>query len=203
MPYELTRNQSIDSLWKSPNLILSQCCGPDLLTGKGAGLSVVARPVFAGLDCAPGSYYSHIVSRTERLISSARIAVNSLSSRSGYYGLTEWMLLNKIEISAVQVSGSHNASLIMLEQDLADLAAIDAHTLNQLEIKLALPIIGKSTDAITPPYVFHKKSSLRRDLLTQALTCAVQKNGEDIGITGLVQSDRTHYENSFSGTEKL
>lgn len=129
------------------------------------------------------------------------MGVRFSGSRSGYSALTEWMFLNDIQISAVQVSGSHSSSLTLLEQGLADLAAIDVHTVNQLGLQLALPVIGISTEALAPPYVYHRNSGLSSDLLMQALASAVQKKGSDIGITGIVKSDRTYYEDSFATTE--
>lgn len=200
VPRELTRDQSLASLWRSPNLILSQCCGPDLLTEKGSDLYAVARPVFAELDCTPGYYYSYIVSRTEQPDRTARIVVNSLTSRSGYTALTEWMELNGTGVSEVKISGSHAASLAMLEQGMADIAAIDAHTVHQLGIKLSMPVIGKSTEALTPPYVYNRSSAVSSDVLLQALIYAVQQRGTDIGITDVIESDRSCYEKVFGVT---
>ena len=194
---ELTRNQPLAALWQSPDLILSQCCGPDLFTPDGADLCVLARPVFAELDCEPGCYYSHIVARTEFSSTQARIAVNSLSSRSGYSALMEWMNLHAIEASTVHVSGSHSKSLAMLEDGLADLAAIDAHTVNQQGIKLSLPVIGISSEALAPPYDYNRNSTLNRDVLLQALADAVKIKGETIGISDILRSDNDCYRKIF------
>jgi len=90
----------------------------------------------------------------------------------------------------------------MLQQGRADLAAIDAHTVNQLGIELPLPIVGKSTDALAPPYVHHRNSSLSSEFLMQALACAVREKGSDIGITGIVKSDRADYGDNVLNTQK-
>lgn len=194
---ELTRDQPFAALWQSPNLILSQCCGPDLFTPDGADLCVLARPVFAELDCQPGCYYSHIVARTEFSSTQARIVVNSLSSRSGYSALMEWMNSHAIEASAVHISGSHSNSLTMLEDGLADLAAIDAHTVNQQGIKLSLPVIDRSSESLAPPYVYNRNSAFNRDLLFQALADAVHIEGETIGISDVLRSDNDCYRKKF------
>lgn len=194
---ELTRDQPLATLWQLENLVLSQCCGPDLFTPDGVDLCVVARPVFAELDCQPGCYYSFIVSGRGYSSGPARIVVNSLSSRSGYSALIQWMDLQGIEVSAVHVSGSHSNSIAVLEEGLADLAAIDAHTVNQLDSELSLPIIGKSTEALSPPYVYNRTAALGGDLLFNALACAVVDNGESIGIADIIRSDNDCYREYF------
>lgn len=193
VPSDLVRDQDIKTLWRSSHLLLAQCCGPDLFTLEGGELYVIARPVFANLDCTPGCYYSHIVSRTRRPCRTARVAVNSPSSRSGYLALFEWMRGNGIEASSVQVSGSHKNSLTMLDENLADLAAIDAHTLNQQELSLNFPIIGQSSEAPAPPFVFHRDIELDSNLLFDALEYAVDKKGRAVGILGLERCQRSYY----------
>ena len=193
IPSELVRNQDIKSLWRSSQLLLAQCCGPDLFTLEGSKLCVIARPVFANLDCTPGCYYSHIVSRTKSPSKLARVVVNSPSSRSGYFALFEWMKANGVEASSVQVSGSHKNSVTMLDNNLADLAAIDAHTLKQQNLPLKFPIIGQSGEALAPPFVFHRDIELDRELLFDALEYAVNRKGRAVGILGLVRCQRSHY----------
>lgn len=194
LPRDLVRGRDLKSLWRSSQLLLSQCCGPDLFTVDGSALCVVARPAFANLDCSLGCYYSRIVSRTEDLGASVRVAVNSLSSRSGHSALIEWMQTRGIEVASVQISGSHKSSLVMLEKNLADLAAIDAHTLNQLDVSVKLPIIGRSEEALTPPFVFHRSLDLSRVLLFDALKHAVVKRGQAAGIVDLIRCQRSDYE---------
>jgi hypothetical protein len=193
VPNHLLRHKEVTALWQTPGLIVSQCCGPDLFTREGAALCVVARPAFATLDCAPGSYYSHIVSRTTQPDQHARIAVNSLSSRSGHLALTEWMKAKGISIAALRVSGSHQRSLAMLEAGSADLMAIDAHTMDQFNCRPKLPIIGRSDAALAPPYVFHQDSEIEPELLFSALNHAVLQCGETIGLAGLIRSQRADY----------
>ncbi len=198
VPLSLTRTQSINSLWQSPDLMLSQCCGPDLLTAKGNQLSVIATPVFGELDCEPGYYYSTIVGRLKLQGSAVRIAVNSLTSRSGFTALTDWLQTHDIEISATTISGSHVESLRLLEQGAADIAAIDAHTVNQLGLSLSLPILGRSAPALAPPYVHHPQLPFEADLLFGALHSAIESHGSDIGIIDIIRSDRAHYKRAFS-----
>jgi hypothetical protein len=189
-------NQHVKSLWQSPLLMLSQCCGPDLFTREGDSLEVIARPAFAELDCQPGSYFSYIVGRTEHLPPTPRIAVNALSSRSGYFALVEWLCQRGISISTVQVSGSHKNSILLLENGHADIAAIDAHTLIQSDWQLQLPVIGQSGEAPSPPFVFHRDCGIDSELMVSALEHAIRLQGTAIGINGLLPCGRQHYRDS-------
>lgn len=194
VPLKLQREQQVRALWLSPQLVMSQCCGPDLFTAEGADLSVIARPVFAELDCTPGCYYSYVVSRQKKLNPSCRIAVNSYSSRSGYAALMEWMRDRDIDVSEVHVSGSHIKSLSMLKHGVADLAAIDAHLINQFKVELELPTVGRTNEALAPPFVCHHDVGINRDLLYRALEVAITEHGKEVGITGLVRCDRDDYD---------
>jgi hypothetical protein len=193
LPPELQRLVDIKSQWRSCGLILSQCCGPDLFTPEGAGLEVIARPSFADLSCEAGCYYSVIVGNLTKPHGPVRAAVNSLSSRSGHFALRDWLQSSGIEISSVQVSGSHMDSLRMLAQKQADIAAIDAHTINQYQLSIDLPVLGISEPAPAPPFVCHRDSGIDSGLLSDALTHAVEVRGEAIGVTGLVAADRADF----------
>ena len=150
LPTGLTRNTDLTELWQNPGLLLSQCCGPDLFTQQAMALIPVARPVFSMLDCAPGDYYSHIVTGTGSLPEHPRLVINGLTSRSGCFALLEWLEQQSIKPASIEVSGSHQESLQWLKQNRADLAAIDAQSWNFLRTE-SLYIIGRSRPAPAPP----------------------------------------------------
>lgn len=193
LPSELQRQADIKSQWQSAGLILSQCCGPDLFTPEGAGLEVIARPTFAGLGCDAGCYYSVIVGNLTKPDGPVRVVVNSLTSRSGHFALRDWLRSRGIGISSVQVSGSHVRSLQMLARKQADIAAIDAHTINQYQLNINVPELGISEAAPAPPFVCHRHCGIDSGLLSDALTHAVEVRGEGIGVTGLVAADRADF----------
>ena len=191
----LERDINIRESWQAPNLLLSQCCGPDLFTAEGKQLYVIARPVFSQLDCTPGCYYSHIVARYKQPKDVARIAVNAVSSRSGYGALIEWLETHHIEVTNIFISGSHVNSLSMLHNKQADLAAIDAHLVNQFKTQIDLPIIGRSCEALAPPFVFHRATGIDPGLLYNALAYAVKLHGSSVGIGDIIKCDRLDYVN--------
>ncbi|MDP5291950.1 hypothetical protein Q9290_06555 [Oceanimonas sp. CHS3-5] len=107
LPRTLERSLPLIDQWSHSGLLLSQCCGPDLFTPAARHLVPVARPVFADLDCAPGHYYSHIVTACRTLPARPRLVVNSPSSRSGCAALYEWLRHHYIEPGPLSTSGAH------------------------------------------------------------------------------------------------
>ena len=137
-----------------------------------------------------------------------RVAVNSLSSRSGYLALLEWTQAHDTNISSVQVSGSHLNSLQLLTRGQADIAAIDAHVINQYKLTIDLPILGTSQAAPAPPFVCHRDccpdnsgldpDSLDKELLFAALKQAIATCGKGIGIVDIIKTQRTDYQHMRS-----
>lgn len=211
LPTELTRSSDLTGLWQNTDLILSQCCGPDLFTPQAALLEPFARPVFSMLECAPGEYYSHIVTGEEVLPEHPRLVINSLTSRSGCFALLEWLKEQGSKPVSIEVSGSHQESLQWLKQNRADLAAIDAQSWNFLTTD-QLHIIGRSRPAPAPPFVMHRGSPLSGEILYKALEQAILSNGGSLGLGGLIPADRElyhsanlfeRYEGTFPGKEDV
>ncbi len=172
LPRALERTQVIAQQWRSKRLLLSQCCGGDLFSSEGEQLHAVARPVFPKLDCEPGFYYSHIVANS-RLKNSPRIAVNARTSYSGCLGLLDWLKHAGLKPCSIVVSGSHIASLALLQRGEVDLIAVDANTWQLLE-QSGRGIVGRTLTAPAPPFVCHlawaHHAGRLRDILLDALT---------------------------------
>lgn len=198
---QLNRSTQINAQWSNPNLILSQCCGPDLFTEDAAALSPIARPVFRDLDCSAGYYFSYIVRKKNTHTIMPRIAINALSSQSGCYAALEWFNYDKKDCDRFIISGSHANSLDLIRQNKADYAAIDAHSwtlLNQQDIE----IIGKSSEALTPPFVRHRDNPVTESDLFNALKEAVAKLGKPINIESIIAADSQMY-HSFKGFQYI
>ncbi|WP_165840114.1 phosphate/phosphite/phosphonate ABC transporter substrate-binding protein [Motiliproteus coralliicola] len=191
LPQQLNRELTPQQLWQRPELLLSQCCGPDLFTEQAAGLEPIARPVFRDLACTPGSYFSHIVTtRSAPVIKHPRLVVNAPSSRSGCLALLEWLDEQGIDVEAEPplISGSHQQSLQYLREGRADLAAIDAHSWGLLDHH-DLTVIGRSREAEAPPFVRHRHNPIPTAVLYAALEKTVQVLGSSIGISELIETD--------------
>ncbi len=135
-PAGLDRPKDPGTFWRRPDLLLSQCCGHDLMHGLNDTVAVVAVPDYDAHGCGAGRYRSAIVARkgaADDLASLARgrPAVNGTGSHSGYTALrhalksvgAEWPPDRPV------VTGSHRASIRAVASSVTDLAAIDAVTL--------------------------------------------------------------------------
>lgn len=192
LPDALERDSDLVEIWQRPELILSQCCGPDLFTPQAAALEPIARPVFNRLYCTPGDYFSHIVSAASKLPEHPRLVINSLTSRSGCFALIEWLESQGIKPASIEVSGSHQESINWLLNGKADLAAIDAQSWLFLTTQ-QLIIIGQSRPAPAPPFVMHRDSPLSEHSVYNALERAVIVYGEQLSLGGLMHADRELY----------
>ncbi len=200
LPDTLDRHTPLVEQWANPDLLLSQCCGPDLFTPQARGLVPIARPVFSDLMCTPGQYFSYIVSASDREFElegrksarSARFVINSASSRSGCAALFEWANANEIDCNQVLISGAHAGSLEYLRNGAADLAAIDAHSWPLLDNR-GITIIGRSTEAPTPPFVMHQHSPVSAALMRKALSGAIQQAGASINIEAIMSASSQTY----------
>ncbi|PPL17989.1 hypothetical protein UN63_02125 [Oceanisphaera arctica] len=204
LPNSLDRHTPLEQQWANPNLLLSQCCGPDLFTPQAQGLVPIARPVFGDLDCTPGQYFSYIVSASGREPESrrfkgrqsagmTRFVINSASSRSGCAALFEWAAASNIDCDEVLISGAHANSLDYLRRGAADLAAIDAHSWPLLDSR-GTTIIGRSTEAPTPPFVMHQHNPIGATWMREALSSAIQQAGASINIAAVIGTNSQTYQ---------
>ena len=189
-PGELNRHQTVSELWHDPDLLVTQACGLDLFLSE-APIEPVASPVF-DLDCEAGMYFSHIVGNVNGRVA----AVNSLSSRSGWSAL-----LSICTPQRVVVTGSHQASLEVLKNGIADVAAIDAVTWSIIErdtpAKVAgLEIVERSSEAPSPPYVVRR--GVDREEVFRSLNSALESPAsidakKALLIKGIIPTQRHHY----------
>ncbi|MCB1686117.1 MAG: hypothetical protein R3E82_22485 [Pseudomonadales bacterium] len=192
LPQSLDRTRAPSDLWRLSELLLSQCCGLDLFAEHGRDLKPFATPVFADLDCPPGTYFSHIVQRSNFRGKPERAAVNAPSSRSGCDALLEWCETHDLPDVDLMISGSHAHSLTLLRRGVVDLAAIDAHSYPLLDTR-GVRIIGSSAPSAAPPFVMHTDCTAPVELLRTALGETIRHAGMGIGIGGLLPADRTTY----------
>lgn len=97
---------------------------------KGADLSVIAAPTFAGR--AGPTYSSVLIARRgatiDRLLEGARVAVNEYDSWSGWNGLDEHRRLHNLEAAVLAtrvLTGGHAESIAAVAKGRADVASID------------------------------------------------------------------------------
>ena len=137
VPAALDRSRGVHELWTDPGLLLSQCCGADLVGRYAGTLALVATPLYSAPGC-DGCLYSSVVlvaedSRVTELsdLRGAVCVVNYPESHSGVNALRALVApLSRRGrfFSRVVTSGSHPASVTAVARGEADVAAIDCVT---------------------------------------------------------------------------
>jgi ABC-type phosphate/phosphonate transport system substrate-binding protein len=123
-------------LWRAKDLLLSQTCGYPLVTALADDVQVLAAPAFDLPGCEGASYCSFIVvpqdgARDLEALRGKVAAINQADSQSGMNALRHTLApLARAGrfLARVETSGSHLASLALLQSGRADVAAIDCAT---------------------------------------------------------------------------
>jgi ABC-type phosphate/phosphonate transport system substrate-binding protein len=192
VPQDLDRQPPPELGWRAGDLLLSQCCGRDLVTHLAGAVVPVAIPTYRAPGCGRGSYRSWLVSRHGDGRSSlpdfvgATAAVNYLGSHSGWVALGHSLAQAGLPEGCLEVgllTGSHRASLRAVARGDADLAAIDCVTfalLARVEPGLiaGVRIVGESEPAPALPYITAAgQDDATRQHLTLALLTAAAEPG--------------------------
>jgi ABC-type phosphate/phosphonate transport system substrate-binding protein len=134
---ELVRSPPLPSFWLRPDMLLSQACGYPYMTQLRDRVTLVATPAFDFPGCEGSDYSSVIVTRAGGAIATLAAArdgvaaVNDAHSNSGMNVLRHAaapLARDGHFFDRVAWSGSHAASLRMVRDGDADIAAIDCVT---------------------------------------------------------------------------
>jgi len=174
VPSGLTHGAPLDALWSSADLLLSQCCGYDLLNPYAGALRPLATPSYRAPGCVGPAYASVVVvaenSPAHRLedLRGGVCAINGWSSHSGMSALRALfapLSAGGRFFARIEVSGSHRASLAMVARGAADVAAIDCvvHALLVRHRPAAVAgtrPLGHTAQAPAPPFVTRAAASV-------------------------------------------
>ena len=186
VPRNLDRTTHYETQWRSPDLLLSQACGYDVLLEHRERLQLVATPTYCAPGCLPGMYSSFIIVRSESAYESledlrgSRCVINTCTSHSGMNILRS--IVAPIHqggrfFKSVDVSGSHERSIERIRRGAADVAAIDCvtyelirrHRPGELD---GLRILLRTTPMPAPPFV--TSTSRSQEALARILTAIRQ-----------------------------
>ena len=166
-PGRLTRGGGASTHWQRSDLLVSQTCGYPLTHDFRGRLEVLATPVYDVEGCSGPSYSSLIVvpadggvSRLEDL-QGATAAYNAADSLSGYLALKcvfAPLGRNKRFFGRLAESGSHRASMQLVCEGKADVAAIDCVSFalarrHRPELAAGVAVIARGPAASALPYV--------------------------------------------------
>lgn len=142
VPNRLEHDKPVVALWDDPRLLFSQCCGYDIVNRYTGKLQPIATPSYGADGCEGGEYCSAVIvaeNVADDDVLGMRGAVCVINGPESHSGMSALRALvapvsrNGRFFSKVKVSGSHLASLQMLQHGQADVAAVDCVTYGLLQ----------------------------------------------------------------------
>ncbi|MFO1209044.1 MAG: PhnD/SsuA/transferrin family substrate-binding protein [Amaricoccus sp.] len=131
-PDALDRAVGLMAGWTHPELVLGQACGLPFVRALAGRVTLLGAIDYGLPGCPPGWYRSAVVVRrddprdTLEAFREARLAVNGFDSQSGWGSILHHAApLGGGFFGEVVVSGAHRASVAMVADGAADIAAID------------------------------------------------------------------------------
>jgi len=166
-PERLTRGGAPEATWRDPMLVFGQTCGYPYVTELERRVALIATPSFGFDGCEGARHCSFIVSRRgdkrRGLIAfrGARAALNARDSNTGmnlFRAALAPLAGGAPFFAAVEITGSHAASLSAVAEGRADIAAIDCVTFALLrrrraDLTDAVAILARSALAPGLPYI--------------------------------------------------
>jgi ABC-type phosphate/phosphonate transport system substrate-binding protein len=166
-PDRLSRNGNPAAQWRRPDLLVSQTCGFPLMHDFKTRLEAIATPAYNAEGCSGPNYSSVIVVAADSGISrlqdleGATAASNAADSLSGHLALKcvfAPLASNGRFFNQIVNSGSHRASMQLVRDRNADVAAIDCVSFalarrHRPDVSESLTIIARGPSAPALPYV--------------------------------------------------
>jgi ABC-type phosphate/phosphonate transport system substrate-binding protein len=176
VPDRLTRDRPLEEVWSDPDLLLGQTCGYPLTHALRGRTTVVATPRYSAPGCTGSSYCSFLVVHarsdfaTVADLHGRSCAINERTSHSGMNALRATVAPFSAQgrfFSSVRITGEHAASLALIAQREADVAAIDCVTHALLsrarpDLVAATRILRQTQSAPSLPLITNRPHELRR-----------------------------------------
>ncbi len=212
VPKGLVASEGYVEQWRDPKLLLSQACGYDLVLEARPPLAIVATPHYDFEGCEGACYRSFIVVSEEHPAESlealrgSRCVINNRTSHSGMNALQD--LVAPLHrggrfFSDVRLSGAHRTSLEMLQQGLADVAAVDCVVYGLLRRHRPAALAGTRVVACTklapaPPFVTSIATQgwvldALREALAEAVASERTELRDGLGLHGLSRLELVDY----------
>lgn len=195
---ELSRIEDYASLWRDPDLILSQTCGYPFTHAFRDRLTLVATPHYGVEGCQAANYCSMVFARHAADLESFRgatAAVNTPDSMSGMLALQ--LVFAPLARAGtffgnVIWSGGHLASLAAVREGRADVCAIDAVCVGLARRYRPCDLEGLVEIARSPlvpglPYVTNaaESSMIRRGVLSAFADPSLQTARDHLFLSGV------------------
>ncbi|MGI9303517.1 MAG: phosphate/phosphite/phosphonate ABC transporter substrate-binding protein [Gammaproteobacteria bacterium] len=137
VPGALLHGRALPQLWSNPSLLISQCCGYDVVGRYAGRLRPIATPRYSAPGCEGSQYSSAVlVNATNKATELEHLrhsvcAINGPESHSGMNALRALLAPLSREgrfFAEVKISGGHPESIAMVTGGETDVCAIDCVT---------------------------------------------------------------------------
>ena len=208
-----TEHESLLPYWRGNEMYISQSCGLPIVEDLDEVVNILGTFLWSGISDDFGNYRTEIVVRGElealevAELRGARPVVNSVQSLSGWCSLGCALAEVTDDPAFVQpylISHYHARSLQLLQEGIADVASIDAATMQILRrhrpsLVHGLRIIGSGPLIPATPIIASRIRTVSIEALRDALDRVVAQDSlknamDDIGIVGFVNKDFGDYE---------
>lgn len=179
-------SSDLDTLFRSPQLLLTQTCGYPLMTRLRGQVQLIGRPDFELPHSQHGQHHSLLLVRDDsphhslETLRDSHGAANSLDSNTGMnllrHALAPWQRDGRF-FRHLELSGSHRQSLAWLREGRVDLVAVDSVTYAYLALYAPEEVVGvrllqPSAPSPTLPYITAgnaQQAAQIRDAMNHAL----------------------------------
>jgi ABC-type phosphate/phosphonate transport system substrate-binding protein len=133
-PTRLSRGGELAVLWRHPALVFGQTCGYPYASGLKDAVTLIAAPEYSFPGCEDASHRSFLIRRvsdSRRELREFRGAVAALNAHDSNTGMNLFRAMIAPTargagfFSSIVVTGSHEASVAVVDNGQADLASID------------------------------------------------------------------------------
>ena len=184
VPDKLTSDRPVNELWNDPKLLISQCCGHDVVHRYRDTLVPIATPEYSAPGCLAENYCSVVMVARDSAFQDVRemfgavAAINGPESHSGMSTLLQLVAKHHVGgkfFSEVKVTGSHQSSLDLIRSRKAHVAAIDSVTLAHIrkycpQALVGIRELGTTYRAPAPPFVVRSDLPAREaEMIRQSL----------------------------------
>jgi ABC-type phosphate/phosphonate transport system substrate-binding protein len=195
--------------WLHPDMILGQTCGLPYIASLCDSVELIGTPDYGVEGCPPGFYHSTLVAspgdKREHLpeFFGCTLAINGTESQSGYGAIMRasapYARHGRFFGRAIR-TGSHEASMRLIANGLADIAAIDSVTWRMTQLfdpeVAALKVIGTTEPAPGLPFIaaigrFNPKLF---DAVRAGIAALPQDTRQAFGLRDLIPLNRQNYE---------
>lgn len=203
-PDRLSRDLPLDTVWRHPDLVLSQTCGLPFTLDLHRHVTLIGAPDFGLEGCPPGTYCSVIVTRrddprplTDLLAGHA--ILNDRKSQSGHNALLRFAEAQGATLGPVQISGAHRASAQAVAEGRAGIAAIDANTWRMIarwdDWSNDLRVVARTPASPAMPFICgpNADAAALRNALGRAIAELSDDGRAALGLYGVIDMPQAAY----------